>query len=258
MAIESIGSTEFGDLAVAGNCATLDDVNAVPLYEFTAGADGAYTLVVTVLVWQPGGGCAQHYIQATWVSTAGTLLVDGAPFVGAVGSLSPADIFVDVSDGKGRLMVKGIAAQALLWRMKGHRFDLVAGAKYPSSTEVEAGVTGELGDLAVSGGAATFDGTAVPIYRFSAPKDGAYTLEAIVLAWMPGGPCAQYYVEVTWKNIGGAVTIDGVIVSDAVGTLSAPGVTADVSAGQARLLVTGLPGRQILWRMKGSRLDVTA
>lgn len=258
MAIESIGSTEFGDLAVAGNCATLDDVNAVPIYEFTAGEDGAYTLVVTLLVWQPGGTSAQHYIQATWVSTAGTLLVDGAPFVGAVGSLSPSDIFVDVSGGKGRLMVKGISAQPLLWRMKGHRFDLVAGAKYPSSTEVESTTTSELGDLAVSGGAATLDGTAVPIYRFSPPKDGAYTVEAIVLAWMPGGSCSQYYVEVSWKNIGGAVTIDGIIVSDPVGALSAPGVTADVSAGQARLLVTGLPGRQILWRMKGARLDVTA
>lgn len=254
MAIDSIGSTEFGDFPVTGNCATLDDVNAVPIYEFSAEKDGAYTLVVTLLAWRPGGTTVQYYVQATWLVTGGAMQVAGAPFLGGVGNLSPSDISLDASDGKGRLMVRGIAGQPLLWRMKGHRFDLVAGEKYPSSSDVAS----ELGDFAVSGGAATFDAAAVPIYQFPVPKDGAYTLEAIVLAWMPDGSCAQYYVEATWKNIGGAVTLDGAYVSDPVGNLSTGGITAGVSGNEARLLVTGLSNRQILWRMRGSRLDVTA
>lgn len=255
MAIESIGSTEFGDFPVSGNCATLDDINAVPIYEFSAEKDGAYTLVVTLLAWRPGGETVQYYTQATWVVVGGTLQVSGAPFLGGIGDLSPAGIYVDVSDGKGRLLVKGIANEALLWRMKGHRFDLVAGEKYPTSVEVAS----ELGDFALAGSCATVDGTtAVPIYRFSAPKDGAYTIEAILLGWMANGTCAQYYVEGTWKNIGGTVTVDGALVFDPIGNLTTGGITADVSGGEARLLVTGLPNRQIFWRMKGTRLDVTA
>ena len=254
MAIESIGSTEFGDFPVSGNCTTLDDVNPVPIYEFAANKDGAYTLVATVLAWRPGGATVQYYVQATWLVAGGALQVAGTPFLGAVGDLSPADIYLDASDGRGRLLVRGVAGQPVLWRMKGHRFDLVGGQKYPPSS----GVASELGDFAVSGAAATFDAAAVPIYQFPVPKDGAYTLEAIVLAWMPDGNCAQHYVEATWKNIGGAVTLDGAAIFDPVGNLTPGGITAGVSGNEARLLVAGLTNRQIFWRMRGARLDLTA
>lgn len=251
----AIDSTEFGDFSISGSCATLDNVNAVPIYEFTPDKDGVYTIVATLLAWQPGGATVQFYVQATWRNVGGLFVVDGAPFVGGVGNLSPNDVTLDVSAGKGRILVTGVANEAILWRLKGQRFDLRAGEKYPTSSTPAA----EFGDFAVTGSCATLDGTtAVPIYDFTPEKDGVYTTQAVLVAWEPGGRGAQIYIEVDWKRVGATVTVDGTLFSDAIGTLTPGGVSADVSTGKARVLVTGLASRQLLWRMKGVRLDLTA
>lgn len=247
--------TEFGDAAIEGSGTTLDAINAVPIYELTAEQDGAYSLVATVLAWQPGGATVQFYVQAAWRRIGGGLAVDGTPLVSAVGNLAPAGITTDVSGQNGRLLVAGVASQPVLWRLKGHRFDLTAGRR----GAVSSATPNELGDAPVSGASTTNDGTTpVPIYTFTPEKDGLYTVQGIVLAWRPGGRCAQYYVENNWRKVGSTLAVDGALYSDLTGTLPAAGITADVAGGAGRLLVTGTTGEPVLWRLKGVRLDLTA
>ncbi len=249
-----IGPTEFGDVAIEGSATTLDDINAVPIHEFNSEQDGAYSLVATVVAWQPGGPAVQFYLQAAFRRIGGGLSADGAPLLSAVGNLNPAGVTIDVSGQTGRLLVTGVANEPVLWRMKGHRFDLTAGQRgaVPGTTP------NELGDAPVSGSAFTNDVTTpVPIHTFTPEKDGLYTVQAIVLAWQPGGRCVQYYVQNNWRKVGGTVAVDGAPYVDSTGTLSPVGITADVAAGAGRLLVTGVAGN-VLWRMKGVRFDVTA
>lgn len=247
--------TEFGDVAIEGSATTLDDINAVPIHELTADQDGAYSLVATIVAWQPGGAAVQFYVQAAWRRIAGGLSADGAPLVSAVGNLAPAGVSIDVDGQNGRLLVTGVANQPVLWRMKGHRFDLTAARR----GAVSSAAPNELGDAPVSGACATNDGaTPVPIHTFTPEKDGLYTVQAIVVACRPGSRCAQYYVETNWRKVGSTLSVDGALYSDSTGTLTPAGLTADVAGGTGRLLVTGLAGEPVLWRMKGVRFDVTA
>lgn len=247
--------TEFGDVAIEGSTTTLDDINPVPIHEITTEQDGAYSLVATVLAWKPGGQSVQFYVQAAWRRINGGLAADGAPLVSAVGNLAPAGISADVNMQTGRLLVTGVPNEAVLWRLKGHRFDLTAGRR----GAVSGAGPNELGDVAVSGSCGTNDGTTpVAIHSFTPERDGLYTVQAIVLAWRPGGRCAQYYIENNWRKVGSNLSLDGALYSDSAGTLTPGGVTADVSGGSARLLVTGLTGEPVLWRLKGVRFDITA
>jgi hypothetical protein len=249
-----IGPTEFGDVAIEGSATTLDDINAVPIYELTSEQDGAYSLIATVVAWQPGGASVQFYLQAAFRRTGGALFADGAPLLSAIGNLSPAGVTIDTSGQTGRLLVTGVASEPVLWRMKGHRFDLTAGRR----GAVSATTPNELGDAPVSGSAFTNDAAKpVPIHTFTPEKDGLYSVQAIILAWQPGGNCVQYYVQNNWRKVGGTVAVDGAPYIDSTGTLSPGGITADVATGAGRLLVTGVAGN-VLWRMKGVRFAVTA
>lgn len=117
--------TEFGDFVISGSCVTLDATTAVPIYEFTPEKEGAYNIEVMVIAWQVGVGGAQYYLPINWTLNDGVLAVDGEVFPGAMtGSISPEGLSVDVSGGKARVLVKGIAATPLLWRLKGVRMDL--------------------------------------------------------------------------------------------------------------------------------------
>lgn len=116
----------FGDFSIASSCATLDGTTAVPLYEFTPSKDGSYSIQVAILAWQVGGGSARYYLQMNWTLNGGVFAVDGDVFSAPNGTLSPVGLGVDVSAGKGRVLVTGIASQPLLWRMRGVRFDLTA------------------------------------------------------------------------------------------------------------------------------------
>ena len=122
----STDSTVFGDFPISSSCATLDGSTAVPIYEFSPQADGSYTIQIALAAWRVGGGTARYYLQMNWTRNGGTFAVDGDVFSSPTGTLSPGGISVDVSAGKGRVLVTGVAGQPLLWRMRGVRMDLTA------------------------------------------------------------------------------------------------------------------------------------
>lgn len=123
----SMMNAEFGDFAISGSCVTHDGTTPVPIYELTPGRDGYYTLQVLLMAWQPNGACHQRWVAASWHAAAGVLTAEGVTgAVGLAGSLTPAAVTVDVSGGKGRLLVTGVSGAVVLWRMKGDRFDLTA------------------------------------------------------------------------------------------------------------------------------------
>ena len=122
----STDSTVFGDFPISSSCATVDGTTAVPIYDFTPQSDGAYTVQVALVAWRVGGATARFYLQMNWTLNGPVLSVDGSVFSAPNGSLSPVGVTVDVSAGKGRVLVTGIAGQPLLWRMRGVRLDLAA------------------------------------------------------------------------------------------------------------------------------------
>ncbi len=247
--------TELGDLSISGSCMTTDGFNPVALYEFTPNAEGVYSIVASLIAWQPGGATIQFFVQAVWRLNGTNLIADGPPLVSGIGALSPAEISIDVNSGKGRLLVTGVPGTTVLWRLKGHQFELTTGRRGIS----EGAISPEMGDFAIAGSCLTVNATAnVPIFQFNADRDGAYTIQAIVAAWQPDGSGAQFYLEANWRKVGDALLVDGLPFTDFVGTLGSGGITTDVSGGVGRVLVTGATNRQIFWRLKGTRLDITA
>lgn len=115
------------------------------------------------------------------------------------------------------------------------------------------------GDFPISGSCATLDGaTQVPIYTFEPAADGAYSLQAAIVAWQVGGGGARYFLAINWTMSGGALAVDGTVFSSPNGTLTPGGLAVDVKSGQARVLVTGIANQPLLWRLRGVRLDLTA
>jgi hypothetical protein len=118
--------TVFGDFPISSSCATLAAGPPVPIYDFEPGGDGSYSLQAAIIAWQVGGGSARYFLAINWTMNAGVLAVDGTVFSSPNGSLAPGGVAVDVSAGKGRVLVTGTAGEPLLWRLRGVRFDLTA------------------------------------------------------------------------------------------------------------------------------------
>lgn len=115
------------------------------------------------------------------------------------------------------------------------------------------------GDFPISSSCATLDGTtAVPIYEFTPQNDGSYSVQMGLVAWRVGGGTARYYLQMNWTLNGGVFAVDGGVFASQVGTLTPVGISVDVNAGKGRVLVTGIAGQPLLWRMRGVRLDLTA
>ncbi|MEZ4299361.1 MAG: hypothetical protein R3B70_30705 [Polyangiaceae bacterium] len=115
------------------------------------------------------------------------------------------------------------------------------------------------GDFPISGSCATIDGTTkVPIYELTPGSDGSYTLQAAIIAWKVGGGGARYFLQMNWTVIDGVIAVDGSVFSSANGSLSPVGLAVDTSAGKGRVLVTGIDGEPLLWRLRGVRFDLAA
>lgn len=115
------------------------------------------------------------------------------------------------------------------------------------------------GDFPISSSCATLDGvTQVPIYTFAPGADGAYTIQAAVLAWQVGGGGARYFLTINWTMNNGVLAVDGTVFSSPNGTLAPGGLAVDASGGQGRVLVVGIANQPLLWRIRGVRFDLAA